>query len=96
MSKIIKEGNLPVKQMTCNVCGCKFEFDRRDVCLSVDFEQSLIPQLAVACPYCHENHPLPENIFDQLRSQDPLKEFKEDAEALAKQYGLEIIDIKAK
>ena len=31
MSKIIKEGELPVKRVKCDYCGCEFEYDKRDL-----------------------------------------------------------------
>lgn len=29
--KIIKKGNIPTVTKTCDVCGCEFSFDCRDV-----------------------------------------------------------------
>lgn len=103
MSKITKEGELPVKRVKCDYCGCEFEYDKRDVVerVSHDFARLSLPPLfntdyPVACPYCHTAHPLPENILDQLKAGNPIKDFAEDAKALAAQYGLEIEEIKLK
>lgn len=104
MSKIIKEGELPVKRVKCEYCGCEFEYDKRDVAkrerLGEGFPyyapRSLTYDYSVACPYCHTNHPLPSDILDQLKSANPIKDFEEDVKALAAQYGLEIEEIKLK
>ncbi|MCM1068200.1 MAG: hypothetical protein NC418_11565 [Muribaculaceae bacterium] len=107
MSKIIKEGELPVKRVMCDYCGCEFEYDKRDVAKRETHREylscactsrSITYDYSVACPYCHTSHTLPADILDQLKSSNPLKDFMEDAKALAAQYGYEIenIDIKHK
>lgn len=105
MSKIIKEGELPVKRVKCDYCGCEFEYDKRDVAKRETHREylscacassSITYDYSVACPYCHTNHPLPADIIDQLKAVNPIKDFAEDAKALAAQYGLEIEEIKLK
>lgn len=109
MSKIIKEGELPVKRVKCDYCGCKFEYDKRDVVKEQEVPTlgshgimplSFYPEVhyvySVACPYCHTSHPLPVNILDKLKAKNPIKDFEEDAKALAAQYGLEVEEIKLK
>lgn len=108
MSKIIKEGELPVKRVKCDYCGCEFEYDKRDVrkerqgfdfnggIKPLSFYQENFYVYSVACPYCHTEHSLPSDILDQLKSVNPIKDFAEDAKTLAAQYGLEIEEIKLK
>ncbi|GEM_PF-4525356 len=104
MSKIIKEGELPVKRVKCDYCGCEFEYDKRDLikerCLNGSplwgGTVSMAESYSVACPYCHTAHPLPADILYQLKAVNPIKDFAEDAKALAAQYGLEIEEIKLK
>lgn len=97
MSKIIKEGELPVKRAKCDYCGCEFEYDKRDLELEGSaFYGEVIKRYSVECPYCYTSHPLPADILDQLKSANPIKDFAEDAKALAAQYGLEIEEIKLK
>lgn len=96
MSKIIKEGKLPVKRAKCNYCGCEFEYDKRDVAkrerLGDEFQyctsRTITYDYSVACPYCHTKHPLPAGILDQLKAVNPINDFADDAQALARQYGL--------
>lgn len=107
MSKIIKEGELPGKRVKCDYCGCEFEYDKRDVSEERQMPD-YVPYSAmplsmiinygyfVACPYCHTTHKLPADILDQLKSANPIKNFADDAQALAAQYGLEIEEIKLK
>jgi hypothetical protein len=75
MSKIIKEGELPVKRVKCDYCGCEFEYDKRDVEEREirDFARLSFPPIyeveySVACPCCHTAHPLPADILDQLKA----------------------------
>lgn len=97
MSKIIKEGELPVKRAKCDYCGCEFEYDKRDVVMEREvFYGSFIKRHSVECPYCYTEHPLLADILDQLKAVNPIKDFAEDAKALAAQYGLEIEEIKLK
>lgn len=51
--KIIKEGVLPVQRKTCDVCGCVFEYDFKDVDGAVEdngFGRSV--DFFVECPCC--------------------------------------------
>lgn len=103
MSKIIKEGELPVKRVKCDYCGCEFEYDKRDVdkrefrdIARLSFPPIYEVDYSVACPYCHTGHTLSADILDQLKAVNPIKDFAENAKALAAQYGLEIEDIKFK
>ena len=103
MSKIIKEGELPVKRMKCDYCGCEFEYDKRDVAemvrtniASMSLTSLYDIYYSVACPSCHTSRPLPAGILDKLKAKNPIKDFAEDAKALAAQYGLEIEEIKLK
>ena len=107
MSKIIKEGKLPVKRMTCDYCGCELEYDKRDVRKELTMPD-YVPYSAmslnkittyaysVACPYCRTEHSLPSDILDQLKAENPRKDFEEDVRALAKQYGFELMEIKVR
>lgn len=103
MTKIITEGNLPVKRMTCDYCGCEFEYDKRDVRKERRTMPDYVPYSAmpmnkitttyaysVACPNCQTEHSLPSDILDQLKAENPRKDFEEDVRALAKQYGLTV------
>lgn len=97
MSKIIKEGELPVKRVKCDYCGCEFEYDKRDLeSESIVCCGTAIRRYSVVCPYCHTSHPLPMDILDQLKAVNPINDFAEEAKALAAQYGLEIEEIKVK
>lgn len=105
MSKIIKEGELPVKRVRCDYCGCEFEYDKRDVAKRETHREylscactsrTITYDYSVACPYCHTSHPLPADILTQLRAANLIKDFAENAKALAAQYGLVIEDIKVK
>lgn len=94
MSKIIKEGELPVKQVKCDYCGCEFEYDKRDLeseCIGC--YEIAIKRYSVECPYCHTSRPLPADILDQLKAGNPIKDLADDVKALAAQYGLEIEEI---
>lgn len=85
-----------MKRMVCGYCGCEFEFDYRDL---LEHETSVKILYSVDCPYCSMEHPLPSDIINQLRefgisnqlkAENPRKDFEEDVRALAEQYGLTV------
>ena len=60
--KIIK---LPCEQkVKCDVCGCEYEFDNNDICVSsetvrnLDGEVMFFPTLYTVCPFCRTKHEL--------------------------------------
>lgn len=102
MSKIIKEGKLIPRKMKCIVCGCEFEYDKRDVCKATDYSiaQLSYPQkhpetLYVDCPYCNERHILSPTTLDEMKNESN-SDFIEDVKALVSQYGFELMEIKVK
>jgi len=103
MSRIIKEGKLPVQRMKCAVCGCEFEYDKRDIGRETDYSVAQLtypPQhkesLYVDCPYCHERCYIPSPKVSGTLRHDVNSDFIEDAKALARQYGLELVSVEVK
>lgn len=108
MTQIIKEDNLPMKKMTCDYCGCEFEYDKRDVRKEPgmpDFHGGIMPLsfcrgghyfYSVTCPHCHTEQSPPSDILDQLNAENHRKDFIEDVRALARQYNIEIKQIEIK
>jgi len=103
MSRIIKEGKLPVMRMKCAVCGCEFEYDKRDMGREMDYSVAQLtypPQnkesLYVDCPFCHERQYILSPKERGALRHNGYSDFAEDAKALAKQYGYELISIEVK
>lgn len=46
--KIIKEGTVPEAHAKCEICGCEFLYDRRDV------EKISATEYLIECPCCME------------------------------------------
>ena len=89
MSKIIKEGKLPVKRMTCNYCGCEFEYDVTDLDIdTIAFVQGF-ERYNLRCPHCGVTLTSPYNR-DEMKAENPRKDFEEDVRSLASQYGLTV------
>jgi len=93
MSRIIKEGTLKEQTKVCQKCGCEFGYDVRDVWKESDCMPYNPDVFFVDCPYCHERLKL---ILPELTKLDGNTDFVEDAKALAKQYGYELISIEVK
>lgn len=98
MSKIIKEGKLPVQKMTCPVCGCEFEYDYTDLTSGYDDFNIFYTDGGVNCPCCNKFHPLTEKELGGLLNNENRcnSDFMEDVKALAKQYGLELVSVEVK
>jgi len=103
MSRIIKEGKLPVQRMTCPVCGCEFEYDKRDIGRETDYSVAQLtypPQnkesLYVDCPYCDERQYILSPKGCGALRHNGVSDFAEDAKALTKQYGLELVSVEVK
>lgn len=102
MSKIIKEGKLIPRRMKCTVCGCEFEYDKRDIGKSPDYSVSQLSyppknryDYYVDCPYCNERHIISPTTIDDMK-KEAHSDFINNAQALAKQYGYELMEIKVK
>lgn len=92
MSKITKEGYVPKLNGKCNLCGCEFEYDKRDVWL---YDIVGKPTLyKVKCPYCESEIDMPITLDDLFNQKNG--DFKEDVASLAKQYGINDYELKIK
>lgn len=49
---IIKDGNLPKINKTCEICGCEFEFDFRDVDKDIIYDLNCKSIYTIDCPGC--------------------------------------------
>lgn len=97
MSRIIKEGTLNEIPRTCQFCGCKFIYTLKDLYgIEGDIHME-IRTANVYCPMCETPLKLSfDEIGALLKKPEQNRDFMEDVRALAKQYGLELVNIEVK
>ncbi len=97
MSRIIKEGTLNEIPRTCHFCGCQFTYTLKDL-YNIEGDSHLAIRTAnVDCPMCEAELSLSSDEISALNKRpDSNSGFMEDVRALAKQYGLELVNIEVK
>ncbi len=97
MSRIIKEGTLNEIPRECQFCGCKFIYTLKDLYGIKGDRHMEIRQANINCPMCEATLKLGfDEIHALLKKTEQNSDFMEDVRALAKQYGLELVNIEVK